>query len=145
MTERLTLKKLSDELETLRAQVLELEQRLEHKIEAALDKAVAGLDSRPEPTNLPKHGISIDTEHRQRLIEQEAYLIAEQRGFQGGNPAEDWARAESQVNHGLSKEGTVGESAMRTNKPATKKPATRKPAAKKPATKAATKPSRRAK
>lgn len=141
MTERLTLKKLSDELETLRAQVLELEQRLEHKIEAALDKAVAGLDSRTGPTNLPKHGISIDTEHRQRLIEQEAYLIAEQRGFQSGDPAEDWARAEQQVNHRLMQEGTIGESAMRTNKPATKKPAAKKPATRK----AATKPSRRAK
>ena len=81
MTEKLTLKRLSGELETLRAQVLELEQQLERKLETTLEKAAARLKSRIESTRLPEHGSSIDTEHRQRLIAEEAYLIAEQRGF----------------------------------------------------------------
>ena len=125
MTEKLTLKKLSGELETLRTQVLELEQQLEHKLKTTLDKAVAKLGSRIESTSLPEHGTSIDAEHRQRLIEEEAYLIAEQRGFQGGDPAQDWARAEKQVNHRLMQEGTRGESAMRTKRPAAKKASTK--------------------
>ena len=121
MTEKLTLKKLSGEMETLRTRVLELEQQLERKLKTTLDKAVAKLGSRTEPTNLPEHGTSIDTEHRQRLIAEEAYLIAERRGFQGGDPAEDWARAEEQVNHRLMQESTVGESAMPTKRPTAKK------------------------
>ena len=136
MTERLTLKKLSGELEMLRQQVLELEQQLEHKIEATLDKAVASLESGIKSSNLPEYGASIDTEHRKRLIAEEAYLIAEQRGFQGGDPAQDWANAEKRVNHRLMQEGNLGESALHTKKPAAKKPATKK---------ASARPSRRAK
>ena len=123
--EKLTLKKLSGEMETLRTRVLELEQQLERKLKTTLDKAVAKLGSRTEPTNLPEHGTSIDTEHRQRLIAEEAYLIAERRGFQGGDPAEDWASAEKQVNHRLMQESIVGESAMRIKRPAAKKTSTK--------------------
>lgn len=125
MTEKLTLKRLSGELETLRAQVLELEQQLERKLETTLEKAAARLKSRIESTRLPEHGSSIDTEHRQRLIAEEAYLIAEQRGFQGGDSAQDWATAEKRVNHRLMQESIVGESAMRTNRPAAKKAGTK--------------------
>ena len=125
MMEKLTLKKLSGELETLRTRVLELEKQLERKFKTTMDKLVAKLGSGAEPTNLPEHGASIDTEHRQRLIAEEAYLIAERRGFQGGDPAEDWARAEKQVNHRLMQESIVGKSAMRTKRPAAKKASTK--------------------
>jgi hypothetical protein len=125
MTEKLTLKKLSGELETLRTRVLELEQQLERKLETTLEKAAAMLKSRIESTRLPEHGSSIDTEHRQRLIAEEAYLIAERRGFQGGDTAEDWARAEKQVNHRLMQESSAGKSAIRTKRPAAKKASTR--------------------
>jgi hypothetical protein len=121
MTERLTLKKLSGELETLHMRVLELEQQLEHKIETMLKQAVVRQGSGNESGNLPAHGTSIDAEQRQRLIAEAAYLIAEQRGFQGGDPAQDWATAEKQVNHRLMQEGTLGESAMRTKRPVAKK------------------------
>jgi hypothetical protein len=102
-----------------------LEQQLEHKLKTTLDKAVAKLGYRVESTNLPEHGTSIDAEHRQRLIAEEAYLIAERRGFQGGDPAEDWTSAEKQVNHRLMQESIVGESAMRTKRPAAKKASTK--------------------
>ena len=125
MTERLTLKKLSGELETLRARVLELEQQLECKLETTLEKAAAKLKSRIESTRLPEHGSSIDAEHRQRLIAEEAYLIAERRGFQDGDTAEDWARAEKQVNHRLMQESSVGKSAVRTKMSVTKKTSTK--------------------
>lgn len=121
MTERLTLKKLSGELETLRTRVKELEQQLERKLETTLDKAVTRLRSRIESNEMPEHGTSIDTEQRQRLIAEQAYLIAEQRNFQGGDPAEDWARAEEQVNDRLMQEGLVAKSTMINKKPATRK------------------------
>ena len=125
MMEKLTLKKLSGEMETLRTRVLELEQQLERKLKTTLDKAVAKLGSRTEPTNLPEHGTSIDTEHRQRLIAEEAYLIAERRGFQGDDAAEDWARAEKQVNHRLMQENIVGKPAVHTKMSITKKTSTK--------------------
>ena len=125
MTEKLTLKKLSGELETLRTRVQELELQLERKLETTLEKAAAKLKSRIESNRLPGHGASIDTEARQQLIAEEAYLIAEQRGFQGGDAAQDWARAEKQVNHRLMQESNVGESALPGKKPVTKKTSTK--------------------
>ena len=123
MTEKLTLKKLSGELEILRTRVLELEQQLEHKLKTTLDKAVAKLGSGVKPGNLPEHGTSINTEHRQRLIAEAAYLIAEQRGFQGGDPAEDWASAEKQVDYRLMQESLGGKPAVRTKRSVTKRTA----------------------
>lgn len=37
-------------------------------------------------------------EERWRMIAEAAYLIAEKRGFVGGDPAEDWYAAEAQIN-----------------------------------------------
>lgn len=37
-------------------------------------------------------------EERWRMIAEAAYLIAEKRGFIGGDPAEDWYAAEAQIN-----------------------------------------------
>lgn len=42
-------------------------------------------DGRPSP------------EERERLIREAAYLRAEQRGFAGGSPEEDWAEAEREI------------------------------------------------
>ncbi len=39
----------------------------------------------------------ITAEERLRYIEVAAYYIAEQRGFAGGDPSEDWKLAERQV------------------------------------------------
>ena len=35
--------------------------------------------------------------NKQERIAVEAYLLAEKRGFQGGDPMSDWLQAESQV------------------------------------------------
>jgi hypothetical protein len=59
------------------------------------------------------------------LIAEEAYLIAERRGFQGGDTAEDWARAEKQVNHRLMQENIVGKSAVHNTRSVTKKTSTK--------------------
>ena len=97
MTEKLTLKKLSGELETLRAQVLDLEQQLERKLESTLEKAAARLKTRIETRETGAHGAGIDAEQHQQMIAEVAYLIAESRGFQGGDPSRDWAEAEAEV------------------------------------------------
>ena len=34
---------------------------------------------------------------RERMIAEAAYFKAEQRGFQGGDPAEDWIEAEAEI------------------------------------------------
>ena len=125
MTEKLTLKKLSGELETLRTQVRELGLQLERKLETTLERAAAKLKFRIESTRLPEHGSSLDAEVRQQLIAEEAYLIAERRGFQGGDAAEDWARAEEQVNHRLIQESIVVKSAAPPKRSVTKKTSTK--------------------
>ncbi|MBO3706611.1 MAG: DUF2934 domain-containing protein [Candidatus Accumulibacter sp.] len=41
-----------------------------------------------------------DSRNREQAIRERAYYIAEQRRFQGGEPADDWATAEKEVaNH----------------------------------------------
>ena len=134
MPEKLTLKKLSGELEALRSQVQELELQLERKLESTLEKAAAALKTRIESHSTPEHGTSIDAEQRQQMIAQEAYLIAERRGFKGGDPGEDWAAAEKAVNNRLMQAGDPAKPASRRKKPAARKPAGRKSAAKTPAT-----------
>mgnify|MGYP006282246069 FL=1 len=40
----------------------------------------------------------MDKEDRHRMISEAAYYIAECRGFSGGCPAEDWLKAEAEIN-----------------------------------------------
>ena len=121
MAEKLTMKKLSDELETVRSQVQEMEQQLERKLESALEKAAARLKTRIESRSATSHGTSIDAEQRQQMIAEEAYLIAERRGFEGGDPGQDWIEAEMAVNNRLMQESSPAKPAPRGKKPSTKR------------------------
>jgi Protein of unknown function (DUF2934) len=40
-------------------------------------------------------------EQRLHMIAEAAYYLAEQRGFQGGDPARDWLQAEAETDHRL--------------------------------------------
>ena len=40
---------------------------------------------------------AVATDQRRYYVEVAAYYIAERRGFVGGNPLEDWAAAEAEV------------------------------------------------
>ena len=117
MAEKLTLKKLSGELEQLRTQMQELEARLERQFEARLETALAAVKPgiQPAKTSVPQAGI--DAEQRQRLITDEAYLIAERRGFQGGDPAQDWVEAERLVDYRLMHPSDPGQPATDSPKP----------------------------
>lgn len=46
-------------------------------------------------------GLDISPDERHRMIEQAAYLRAEHRGFNGGDPMEDWLVAEREINRML--------------------------------------------
>ena len=128
MTAKLTMKKLSDELEQLRTQMQEMEARLERHFESKLESALAAAKTETLPGNTAVSRTGIDTEQRQRLITEEAYLIAERRGFQGGDPSQDWAEAEKRVDLRL----------MQSSKP--RQPATRTPKANKKTTRTVNKP-----
>jgi hypothetical protein len=102
MAEKLTMKFLSVELEALRKQVSRLERQMDRKIEAAvktmLDEAIEKVvDQRVKEG----HGPGVDAAERQRLIAEAAYLMAERRGFEAGDPAQDWINAEEEVNRNL--------------------------------------------
>ena len=116
MAEKLTLKKLSGEMEILRTRLQEMGLQFERKLETTLEKAASKWKPRIESTRLPEHGPSIDAEARQQMIAEEAYLIAEKRHFQDGDAAEDWARAEELVNHRLMQESITGKTAEHTKK-----------------------------
>jgi len=40
---------------------------------------------------------ALNNEEVHRMVEREAYLLAEQRGFKNGDPVEDWLEAEKKV------------------------------------------------
>ena len=46
--------------------------------------------------------VSVSPEKRHRMIAERAYLRAEKRGFQGGDPVIDWVEAEREVDQASS-------------------------------------------
>ncbi|MEY2695900.1 MAG: hypothetical protein RL333_38 [Pseudomonadota bacterium] len=46
----------------------------------------------------PSNPVYMDAEDRHRMISEAAYYIAECRGFSGGCPADDWFKAEAEIN-----------------------------------------------
>jgi len=102
MAEKLTMKSLSVDLEALSKKVSQLERQLNRKIETAVKKT---LDDAIKNTAIERgkdrHGPGVDAAERQRLIAEAAYLMAERRGFEQGDPAQDWINAEEEVNRML--------------------------------------------
>lgn len=52
--------------------------------------------SAPKRKSAPSRNV-ITSEERTRLINEAAYYIAEKRGFQGGDPQQDWLEAAAQI------------------------------------------------
>lgn len=46
---------------------------------------------------MPPNGSAISPEERHQLISEAAYYRAQQRGFAGGDPIQDWLEAEMEV------------------------------------------------
>lgn len=49
--------------------------------------------------NVPSLGR--EAEDRRRMISEAAYYLAEKRNFQGGDPMDDWLRAESEIDKAM--------------------------------------------
>ena len=72
--------------------------------DAAKPKPRATPPQKPKPASKPvMRAAIVSPEERYRLIEKEAYYRAEQRGFLGGNPAQDWLDAEAYIDAILNK------------------------------------------
>ena len=46
-------------------------------------------------------GMNVSPEQRRQMIAEAAYYRAQQRGFQLGDPQEDWLAAEAEIDHML--------------------------------------------
>ncbi len=55
-------------------------------------------------------GAHVNPEERERLIREAAYLRAEQRGFSGGSPDEDWMAAEAEIDEMLTRKAGLFQS-----------------------------------
>ena len=123
MAERLTVKALSGELETLRKRLREYEAGFERKLESAMEKATDKLKARIEASQGPAirvqgHGGAVDVDARSRLIAECAYLRAERRGFAGGSSEQDWLEAEMEIDQLLLQGWAKNESRERTSQKA---------------------------
>lgn len=72
-----------------------------------MSKAKSGMQSvssvtarRAGATEAAVSGITLA--QRERMIAEAAYYRAEHRGFQGGDPQQDWLEAEAEINRMLS-------------------------------------------
>jgi hypothetical protein len=102
MADKLTMKSLSVELNELRKQVSQLERQMNRRIDAAVKKMVdEAVEKVASQRGKEGHGAGVDAAERQRLIAEAAYLMAERRGFEAGDPAQDWINAEEEVNRKL--------------------------------------------
>lgn len=59
-----------------------------------------------EPKTAAKTVPQLSPEQRRCYVEVAAYYIAERRGFQGGNPTDDWLAAEAEIDR-LLQEGIL--------------------------------------
>lgn len=75
---------------------------------------VQGLQATAKASMFGEH---ISPEKRDRMIRDAAYLRAERRGFAGGNPDEDWAAAEAEIDELLARDAGLferGKTAMQS-------------------------------
>jgi hypothetical protein len=62
-----------------------------------------GDTKRPTPKSSPAVTRSVSTDQRHAMIAESAYRRAEARGFQGGDPMQDWLDGEKEVDALLSR------------------------------------------
>jgi hypothetical protein len=102
MADKLTMKSLSVELEALSKKVSQLERQMNSKIETSVKKTLDEAIGKMAPgRGREGYGVGVDAAERQRLIAEAAYLMAERRGFEEGDPAQDWINAEEEINRKL--------------------------------------------
>ena len=109
MTEKFSVRKMSTDMESLKSRIKELEQRLETKFGYAVSKlrGYSGNSQTDAGQKMDELVLNvISNEYRQDLIEKTAYFRAEERGFVGGSPEQDWLEAEAEVDHYIMEQHT---------------------------------------
>jgi len=72
-------------------------QQKHHSKETAAKQTAAGKHAASVPATTQQAAQAFTPEQRHQMIEQAAYFIAEQRGFQGDMALNDWLQAEAAV------------------------------------------------
>lgn len=117
MAEKLSVKALTAELETLRTRVQDLELDFERKLEQALENAAGKLKSRIEDAERQTAAERLrdtlfDPAQRRAMIAEAAYARAERRGFRDGSPEHDWLQAEIEIDRLFLQEWPAGGEAL---------------------------------
>ena len=99
MAEKMTVEKMSVEMDILWGRIKELELSLSQKLENTLKNTAQKLKRQLSSDHAGPGGMVVSNKIRQELIQLTAYHKAESRGFIGGDSEQDWLEAEQEVDH----------------------------------------------
>jgi len=97
MAEKMTIEKMSVEMDILWGRIKELELSLSQKLENTLKNTTRKLKRYSATEDAGLGGMVISNKIRHELIQLTAYHKAESRGFSDGDPEQDWLEAEEEV------------------------------------------------
>ena len=97
MAEKMTIEKMSVEMDILWSRIKELELGLSRKLENTLKSTTRKLKRQLSADDEGLGSMVISNKIRDELIQLTAYHKAENRGFISGNPEQDWLEAEQEV------------------------------------------------
>jgi len=97
MAEKMTIEKMSVEMDILWSRIKELELGLSRKLENTLKSTTRKLKRQLSADDEGLGSMVISNKIRDELVQLTAYHKAENRGFIGGNPKQDWLEAEQEV------------------------------------------------
>jgi hypothetical protein len=97
MAEKMTIEKMSVEMDILWSRIKELELSLSQKLENTLKNTTRKLKRQLSSGDEGVGSMVISNKIRHDLIQLTAYHKAEKRGFTGGDPEQDWLEAEQEV------------------------------------------------
>jgi len=97
MAEKMTIEKMSVEMDLLWNRIKGLELALSRKLENTLKNTTRKLKRQLSEGDEGLGSMVISNKIRNELIQLTAYHKAESRGFSGGDPELDWLEAEQEV------------------------------------------------
>jgi hypothetical protein len=97
MAEKMTIEKMSMEMDVLWSRIKDLELSLSQKLENTLKNTTRKLKRQQGAEGSGMGSMVISNKIRRELIQLTAYHKAESRGFTGGDPEQDWLEAEKEV------------------------------------------------
>ncbi len=97
MADKMTIEKMSVEMDILWGRIKELELTLSRKLENTLKSTTRKLKRRLSADDEGLGSMVISNKIRHELIQLTAYHKAESHGFISGDPEQDWLEAEQEV------------------------------------------------